>query len=93
VVEAAISELTGCAPGNPPRCILGEEKPQVYMDALVRLLRAKGIHAGQHRSGITDQISVARTCEAGVVWENYQWINYGDQKRVVRWLPGSAGAC
>lgn len=86
-VDDTLVEMTGCAPRSD--CVLGQSDPQFYLSAVIGRLRAKGLCAGQHIDGETDQLSVARSCEAGVIWENYQVVNYGNPRKV-RWLPGSA---
>lgn len=87
VVDQTIKENTTCV--GVTDCTWGPENPQTYLSLMIKKLQEKGLCAGQHENGITDQISVARTCEAGVVWENYQPVNFGGTQHKARFYPGN----
>ncbi len=66
-----------------PGCGIGETRcdglgydPQSFYGVLVGRLRARGLWAGQHHDGVSDEIVVSRCCNCE--WENYkQWIYLG----------------
>jgi hypothetical protein len=86
IVDATIRENTFCS--GETDCTWGPEDPQVYQDILIAALQRKGLCAGRHNPG-NDQISVARTCAAGVVWENYQPVNYGGVQHKARFASAN----
>jgi hypothetical protein len=66
-----------------PSCAIGETRcdgqgydAQGFYYVLTARLRARGLWAGQHRDGQSDEITVALDCRGP--WENYkQWIYLG----------------
>jgi hypothetical protein len=56
------------------RCDSHGYSAQSFFNVLNTRLRARGLWAGQHRDGVTDEITVAVSC-AGP-WENYHQWNY-----------------
>lgn len=66
-----------------PACQIGQDRcdslgydAQSFYGVLVLRLRARGLWAGQHRDGQSDEITVARDCRGA--WENYKaWIYLG----------------
>lgn len=66
-----------------PNCQVGQtncdglgHNPQGFYFQLNERLRARGLWAGQHREGHSDEITVARECNG--VWENYKaWVYLG----------------
>jgi hypothetical protein len=66
-----------------PACSIGQDRcdglgydPQSFYGVLTARLRARGLWAGQHRDGQTDEITVAPACSGP--WENYKaWIYLG----------------
>jgi hypothetical protein len=87
IVNTVVRENTTCS--GETDCTWGPLDPQVYLAATIDGLHRKGLCAGQHVSGVTDQISVAASCEAGVVWENYYVVNFGGTNHKARFnAPG-----
>lgn len=87
VMDATIKELTTCA--GETDCTWGPLDPQIYIKQLVVRLQEKGYCAGQHVDGDTDQISIALSCGANVVWENYQPVNFGGVQHKARFAPAN----
>ena len=74
-VNAEIQAMfPGCTVGQ--RCDGQGYSPQAFFSVLNQRLRARGLWAGQHREGESDEMTVSRIC-AGT-WENYHAFNYGD---------------
>ncbi len=87
VVNTVVRENTTCS--GETDCVWGSEDPQKYIEITINELQRKGLCAGQHVSGVTDQVSVAAGCEIGVVWENYYVVNYGGVQHKARFnAPG-----
>jgi len=64
-----------------PNCAVGQERcdglgysPQSFFAVLNDRLRKRGLWAGQHREGVSDEMTVARAC-AGP-WENFHAWSY-----------------
>lgn len=58
------------------RCDSGGYNPQGFYYVLNERLRTRGLWAGQHRDGHSDEITVSRSCLGP--WENYKaWIYLG----------------
>lgn len=87
VVDQTIREHTVCEGATD--CIWGSQDPQVYLAILVDSLQKKGFCAGQHENGKTDQISIAHSCSANTLWENYQPVNFGGVNHKARFAPGN----
>jgi hypothetical protein len=81
-VNEVMAEITGCNVGS--RCVHGKS-PQEFMRLVVVALRERGLCAGQHITGHTDEIAVASSCEG--VWEGYHNAYFGTPSTVV-WSPG-----
>jgi len=88
LVNKAMAELLGCRAGSdcPHGEGPGEAAAQRWMARVIAELRLRGLCAGQHEAGITDEIAVATQCEGP--WEGYHVANYGGGKVV--WSPGAA---
>jgi hypothetical protein len=82
-VNKVIAEITGC--NVMSRCVI-QESPQEFMRLVVAALRERGLCAGQHITGHTDEIAVAWHCLDR--WEGYHIVSYGNPTTVV-WSPGS----
>lgn len=59
-----------------PNCHIGDARcdgqgysPQAFFAVLNQRLRARGLWAGQHRDGVSDEMTVARACSDP--WENF----------------------
>lgn len=88
VVDATIRENVQVCHGETD-CDWGPADPQVYLSVMVKALQTKGLCAGQHEDGHSDQISVANSCAAGVTWENYQPVNFGGDIHKARFAKGN----
>ncbi len=87
IVDQTIRENTTCS-GNTD-CIWGNKDPQVYIKVMVEALRKKNLCVGQHTDNESDQISVSKSCNAGVTWENYQPVNFGGDFHKARFAPNN----
>ncbi len=87
VVDQTIRENTTCS--GETDCNWGIADPQVYLATMIKALQAKGLCAGQHENGSSDQISVSANCNANVTWENYQPVNFGGTDHKARFAPGN----
>ena len=85
-VNTVMEQLSGCGRGSD--CYIGDRYPtgQSWFDAVNTELRARGLCAGQHEEGYTDEIAVSDTGCAGL-WYGYHIYNYGGLKVV--WNPGA----
>jgi hypothetical protein len=83
VVNEVMAEITGCKVGS--RCV-HKKSPQEFMQLVVVALRERGLCAGQHITGRTDEIAVSSDCEG--VWEGYHITTWAAKPTVV-WSPGS----
>ena len=83
-VNEVMAEITGCSVGS--RCVTGKS-PQEFMQLVVAALRERGLCAGQHVTGHTDEIAVTTECIGGR-WEGYHNVFHGTPSTVV-WSPGS----
>jgi hypothetical protein len=90
-VNAAMVTVTGCSVGSscPHGFGPGHEGAQPFFDRVIAELRARGLCAGQHRTGETDEIAVARNCRA--VWEGYHVSAYGGG--TVVWARYPSASC
>lgn len=86
-VNQVMSQLSGC-PVNSD-CPLTPRFPddQAWFTAVTAALRARGLCAGQHELGHTDEIAVSDTGCSGR-WFGYHVFNYGGSKVV--WATGAA---
>lgn len=87
IVDQTIRENTNCT--GETDCTWGSENPQFYLRIMINALQQKGLCAGQHEDGVTDQISVAENCNAETTWENYQPVNFGGTQHKARFAPGN----
>lgn len=85
-VNQVMSQLSGCPIGSD--CVLAPTYPdaQAWFSAVTAALRARGLCAGQHEVGHTDEIAVSSTGCTGL-WYGYHAYNYGGGKVV--WAPGA----
>ncbi|MBL8918255.1 MAG: hypothetical protein JNJ54_05305 [Myxococcaceae bacterium] len=85
-VNQVMSQLSGCPIGSD--CVLAPAYPdaQTWFAAVTAALRARGLCAGQHEVGHTDEIAVSATGCTGL-WYGYHAYNYGGGKVV--WAPGA----
>jgi hypothetical protein len=79
-VNKVMAEITSCTVGS--RC-LHNKSPQEWMSVVVLALRVRGIDAGQHIDGVTDEIAVRDT---GCDWESYHITTFAPKPTVV-WTP------
>lgn len=86
VVNTVMQQLSGCPIGSD--CPLGAAFPTAerWFDAVNAALRARGLCAGQHEEGHTDEIAVSDSGCTGL-WYGYHVYNYGGGKVV--WAPGA----
>lgn len=94
-VNNAMKEITGCSIGSD--CPLGNTTNQAFFRAVIDKLRSKGICAGQHEPGHTDEIAVSSSQTA--IREGYHIFSGDDSQgpvppggapRKVVWSPGAA---
>lgn len=86
VVNQVMAQLSGCNPGSD--CYIGDRyTDQTWFAAVTAALRARGLCAGQHEVGYTDEIAVSDTGCTGL-WYGYHVFNYGGLKVV--WSPGAS---
>jgi hypothetical protein len=90
-VDAAMQALTGCDPRSycPLSAFPGAtvvDQCQSWFAAVTENLRARGLCAGQHELGSTDEIAVSNTGCTGR-WYGYHICNYGGPLAV--WNPGA----
>lgn len=85
-VNQVMSQLSGCPVGSD--CVLAPTyaDAQAWFAAVTAALRARGLCAGQHEVGHTDEIAVSDTGCTGL-WYGYHAYNYGGGKVV--WAPGA----
>lgn len=85
-VNQVMSQLSGCPIGSD--CVLAPAfaDAQAWFAAVTVALRARGLCAGQHEVGHTDEIAVSDTGCTGL-WYGYHAYNYGGGKVV--WAPGA----
>lgn len=83
VVNAAIAAVGYCNVGSD--CPLGTD-PQAAQQRIIQELRRRGVCAGQHRNGETDEGAVT-IFGCASLWNGYHWVNYptnpGDQSKAV----------
>jgi hypothetical protein len=94
-VNEVMRDLTGCPIGST--CLLGDIPQQTWFADVVKALRARGLCAGQHNPGHTDEIAVAAD-----QWAKREGFHVfagddspgpvppGGARRVVVWSPGAA---
>ena len=85
-VNSVMQQLSGCPVGSD--CPIGATYPtaQSWFDAVNVALRARGLCAGQHEEGHTDEIAVSDSGCTGL-WYGFHVFNYGGSKVV--WAPGA----
>jgi hypothetical protein len=88
MVNVVMTNLTGCMPGSDCRHGdgIGEVGAQKWMARVIAQLQLRGLCAGQHETGVTDEIAVATQCNGP--WEGYHVANFGGGKVV--WSPNAA---
>jgi hypothetical protein len=88
-VTEVMVELTGCPPGSDCRVGDGDNPHLVCQDWFARVnqrLRQRGLCAGLHVEGHTDEIAVSNTGCRGR-WYGYHICSYGGMSVV--WMPGA----
>lgn len=88
MVNVVMANLTGCNIGSDCRHGdgIGEAGAQKWMARVIAQLQLRGLCAGQHETGVTDEIAVATKCDGP--WEGYHVANFGGGKVV--WSPNAA---
>ena len=85
LVNTVMEQLSGC--GRSSDCYIGDRyTDQTWFAAVTAELRARGLCAGQHEAGYTDEIAVSMT-GCGGLWFGYHVFFYGGQKVV--WNNGA----
>jgi hypothetical protein len=77
-INAAKVAITGCSVGST--CYHGRT-PQAFLAELAGELRKRGLWAGQHVEGNTDEIAIATSCTGQ--WESDHSTSFGDPAAVV----------
>lgn len=82
VLNAVMASLTECSPGSDCNTGYGagDEGAQRWFRSVVSSLQSRGFCAGQHETGITDEIAVAEDCTGP--YAGYHISNYGSGKVV-----------
>lgn len=84
-VNQVMSQLSGCPIGSDCQ-LTGFADAQAWFAAVTAALRSRGLCAGQHEVGSTDEIAVSDTGCTGL-WYGFHAFNYGGSKVV--WAPGA----
>jgi hypothetical protein len=85
LVNSTMETLSGCPRGSD--CYIGDRyTDQTWFAAVTAELRNRGLCAGQHEVGHTDEIAVSMT-GCGGLWFGYHVFNYGGLKVV--WNNGA----
>ena len=94
-VNEEMRDLTGCSIGSD--CRLGNTTSQQFLRAVIDKLRARGLCAGQHEPGVSDEIAVATNQqtvrEGGHIFggdDSNGPVPPGGVVRKVVWFPGAA---
>lgn len=85
-VNQVMSQLSGCPVGSDCPLAPTYADAQAWFAAVNAALRARGLCAGQHIVGDTDEIAVSDTGCTGL-WYGFHAYNYGGGKVV--WAPGA----
>ena len=86
-VNQVMSQLSGCAVNSDCPLTPRFSDDQAWFTAVTAALRARGLCAGQHELGHTDEIAVSDSGCSGR-WFGYHVFNYGGSKVV--WATGAA---